>query len=75
MAKPHWANMQDYEELVDYWFDPKMVVSIFSCSIIFYWYFLYVGFFLVIKKVCFFILMFIIFFFGIVSGNVFVDIS
>ena len=37
LAKPHWADMQDYEELVDYWFDPKMVVSIFSCSIIFYW--------------------------------------
>ena len=37
LAKPDWADKQDYEELVDYWFDPKMVVSIFSCSIIFYW--------------------------------------
>ena len=37
LAKPDWADKQDYEELVDYWFDSKTVVSIFSCSIIFYW--------------------------------------
>ena len=36
-AKPAWADKQDYEVLVDYWFDSKTVVSIFSCSIIFYW--------------------------------------
>ena len=37
LAKPNWADKQDYKVLVDYWFDSKTVVSIFSCSIIFYW--------------------------------------
>ena len=37
LARPDWADKQDYEVLVDYWFDSKTVVSIFSCSIIFYW--------------------------------------
>ena len=51
LAKPQWADKQDYEELVDYWFDPKMVVSIFSCSIIFYWFISsYDGFFLSLRR-------------------------
>ena len=37
LAKPDWVDKQDYKVLVDYWFDSKTVVSIFSCSIIFYW--------------------------------------
>ena len=37
LAKPAWADKQDYEVLVDYWFDSKTEVSIFSCSIIIYW--------------------------------------
>ena len=54
LAKPHWADKQDYEELVDYWFDPKMVVSIFSCSIIFYWFISsYDGFFLSLRRYVF----------------------
>ena len=53
LAKPSWADTQDYEELVDYWFDPKMVVSIFSCSIIFYWFISsYDGFFLSLRRYC-----------------------
>ena len=32
---PAWAQKQDYDALVDYWFDSKMQVSLFSCSIIF----------------------------------------
>ena len=55
LAKPHWTDKQDYEELVDYWFDPKMVVSIFSCSIIFYWFAIssYDGFFLSLRRYVF----------------------
>ena len=33
--KPAWADKQDYDALVDYWFDSKTQVSLFSCSIIF----------------------------------------
>ena len=31
--KPSWADEQDYRALVDYWFDPKTKVALFSCSI------------------------------------------
>ena len=33
--KPAWADKQDYDALVDYWFDSKTQVSLFSYSIIF----------------------------------------
>ena len=33
--KPSWADEQDYHALVDYWFDFKTKVALFSCSIIF----------------------------------------
>ena len=33
--KPDWADKQQYEELVDYWFLDTMQVLLFSCSIIF----------------------------------------
>ena len=37
LAKLAWADKQDYEVLVDYWFDSKTEVSILSLSIFFYW--------------------------------------
>ena len=33
--QPSWADVQDYRALVDYWFDSKTKVVLFSCFIIF----------------------------------------
>ena len=44
-SKPAWADKQQYVEPVDYWFLPTMQVSLFSCSIIFQWYYTYDGVF------------------------------